>query len=683
MCFPGRVENADGGIQAAISRFYNSDLVQLAIAALIALNFLIALIEAEFNWEWLDTAGKVLTVTFAVELVVNFVGSAFWRFWRSGWNWFDTCVVGVSLAELFFPELPGVTSLRLFRAFRVVRIFKRLKSLRRVCNSLFAAIPQVGNIMLLMCLIMGIWSVLAVDFFGGAMPEEFGTTARAYMSFFQIMTFDSWISKIVRTAVLTRSSPGEQALSALLFFSFAIVVGLLLMNIVIVVLFDTYIRQDFEAAVLTAAPGRGGASSVATGVAREKRASQAPKSFILERFRPPQRQRASTSAMSTATLGSRASQTQKQLWVEEAEKTIYAHFAKVEAVLHPELPSSRQWLRDAKTNGVLNSRSYLAGKIERRQGRLPYQRKVAAWYNNVATQYIVAFLIFANFGCALVEAQVQDPARGFSDLFKILEYIFTGLFAAELIFNMYGHFFFSFWESPWNWFDFVVVVSSVVSLAVPDMPGITVLRLFRAFRVFRLFKRLKSLQLVVTGLFASLRDAFAVVCILALLTGIWSVLAVDFLGEDYDELFGSFCKAMLTWVQVMTYDAWASEIMGPILEQHPNYWWMYMLFFAYLFMTSMLLLSVVIAILLDKYLMATNPPKLHLDDAKIAVEKLTDAVTQRVAPLSSNPHPERCGRHDCNGPWAAQQEISAVRSPQRTPVVSRRAHSRPRGNRGR
>jgi hypothetical protein len=46
---------------------------------------------------------------------------------------------------------------------------------------------------------------------------------------------------------------------------------------------------------------------------------------------------------------------------------------------------------------------------------------------------------------------------------------------------MYGSWWCLFWQSGWNWFDFIIVLISLISLVLSGLPGISVLRLFRAF----------------------------------------------------------------------------------------------------------------------------------------------------------------------------------------------------------
>jgi hypothetical protein len=49
-----------------------------------------------------------------------------------------------------------------------------------------------------------------------------------------------------------------------------------------------------------------------------------------------------------------------------------------------------------------------------------------------------------------------------------------------------------------NIFDLIVVIVSLVSVGIDNVPGLSVLRLMRAFRVLRLFARLASLRQVRT-----------------------------------------------------------------------------------------------------------------------------------------------------------------------------------------
>ena len=102
----------------------------------------------------------------------------------------------------------------------------------------------------------------------------------------------------------------------------------------------------------------------------------------------------------------------------------------------------------------------------------PYMRKVAAWYNSNLVQYSVAVVIFASYGIAIVNSQLLPPPGSDSEYYmKLAEWIFTSIFALELAVNLFGHWFWPFFNCTWNCFDFLVVGCSVVSLIIPALPG--------------------------------------------------------------------------------------------------------------------------------------------------------------------------------------------------------------------
>ena len=109
-------------------------------------------------------------------------------------------------------------------------------------------------------------------------------------------------------------------------------------------------------------------------------------------------------------------------------------------------------------------------------GRTMPQRVVAHFYNAPATQLTVAVLIFANFVVSTVQAQML-PSEGSAatHVFTQLEWVFNMVFLVELVVNMFGHWFWLFWGSAWNWFDFIIVAVSLIALLLPNLPGIQVL----------------------------------------------------------------------------------------------------------------------------------------------------------------------------------------------------------------
>jgi len=241
------------------------------------------------------------------------------------------------------------------------------------------------------------------------------------------------------------------------------------------------------------------------------------------------------------------------------------------------------------------------------------QEAIYFWYQAPKVQFFVAGLIFANFIVSALAAQIipniesksKYPTR--EKIFSTFDAAFAWVFTVELVINMWGSFWWFFWKSGWNIFDFVIVGISLLAMYVPKLPGITVLRLFRAFRVFRLFKRVPELKKIIEGVLNSLPGVGNAFIVLGLLMGIWSIMGVEFFSpHEYstsNENFGNFFKAMLSLFQIMTFDSWSSGIAWDICMKYPL---ASVYFVSYVFLAGIVMANVVVAILLNKFLEASE-----------------------------------------------------------------------------
>lgn len=269
----------------------------------------------------------------------------------------------------------------------------------------------------------------------------------------------------------------------------------------------------------------------------------------------------------------------------------------------------RKWLRRTMTDVVSVSFSHRS---------LPGQNWVKQYYETPKVQVGVAGLIFGNFIVSATAAQILPEKGELADVvFYYFDWFFNAAFLIELLWNMYGNFFLSFWKSGWNVFDFFIVGVSVTSLVFPDLPGVGVLRLFRAFRVFRLFKRIKSLRLIIVGVVMSLEGVMNAFIVLLLFLMIWGIMGVDFFGDDFEEQYGSFYVASLTQFQILTLDSWASGVARPIMDKLGPFHAIF--FITYVFINSIMMVNVVVAILLDKFVAAMK--NMEDEDKEEAADK--------------------------------------------------------------
>lgn len=116
------------------------------------------------------------------------------RFFRHGWNIFDTLIVILAL----IPSSGGLAVLRALRILRVLRVIAIAPSIRRVVEGFVIALPGMTSVFLLMGMLFYIGSVMATKLFGESFDLWFGTLGRSGYSLFQIMTLESWSMGIVR-----------------------------------------------------------------------------------------------------------------------------------------------------------------------------------------------------------------------------------------------------------------------------------------------------------------------------------------------------------------------------------------------------------------------------------------------------------------------------------------------------
>ena len=136
---------------------------------------------------------KALLAVFCVEVLLKLI---VYRtgFARDGWRVFDFIVVAIALV----PAAGALSVLRAFRVLRVLRLVSIIPAMRNVVTGLFAAMPGIGSIGLLLMIVYYVFAVMATKLFGASFPDWFGSIAASFYSLFQIMTLESWSMGIVR-----------------------------------------------------------------------------------------------------------------------------------------------------------------------------------------------------------------------------------------------------------------------------------------------------------------------------------------------------------------------------------------------------------------------------------------------------------------------------------------------------
>jgi len=294
------------------------------------------------------------------------------------------------------------------------------------------------------------------------------------------------------------------------------------------------------------------------------------------------------------------------------------------------------------------SRSTRSSQVEKAPAPdlLPHQSAVLAFYTHAYVQIPVALAIVANFIVIIVEKEI-DPYppeyQLYATFWENMDWMFNFIFLAELLLNMYGKFMRNFWRDPWNIFDFIVVLSGILMMAGALQGAWKNLKVLRPLRVFRLFKRIESLNKIITALFRAIPGVINAFVIMLIFMSIYAVLAVEYFssfgvkgsfntsqqrgsppysefsavavssysmrelvyGQEY---YGSFFKALYTLFQVLTGESWSEAVVRPLLmgsdDNSVSPGVVALFFVSFIVLTQIVLVNVVVAVLLDKFVLS-------------------------------------------------------------------------------
>lgn len=149
---------------------------------------------------WLEVMDRGITYAFAFEILLKLFVYRL-TFFKSGWNWFDFIVVGISMV----PGGQGFSVLRAMRVLRVLRLLHVVPMMRRITEALLKALPGMGAIVAVLALLTYVYAVMATNMYGNTSNEEvlelFGDLPRSAYSLFQVMTMDGWRFEVVQKVV--------------------------------------------------------------------------------------------------------------------------------------------------------------------------------------------------------------------------------------------------------------------------------------------------------------------------------------------------------------------------------------------------------------------------------------------------------------------------------------------------
>jgi hypothetical protein len=152
-----------------------------------------------------EIINDIFTLIFTAEAAIRLIGIGFRNYFKDEWNLFDFIVAAGSLFSILISSntnfsIRFTTILRAFRILRLLRLLKRGgKSLYMIFNTFVITMQSLANIGGLLLLIMYIYSIIGMIYFGevkrnGYMGDyiNFETFWNAFITLFSVATVDTW-----------------------------------------------------------------------------------------------------------------------------------------------------------------------------------------------------------------------------------------------------------------------------------------------------------------------------------------------------------------------------------------------------------------------------------------------------------------------------------------------------------
>jgi voltage-gated sodium channel len=206
-------------------------------------------------------------------------------------------------------------------------------------------------------------------------------------------------------------------------------------------------------------------------------------------------------------------------------------------------------------------------------------------FNNVIIGIIVMNSI-------VIGMQTSDRiVAAFGSVLDVLDTLFLTIFVMELMARMiaYGS---GFVKRPWSVFDFIVVGIALT----PGAEAFSVVRALRILRALRLISQVPTMRVVVEALLRSLPGLGSTAILLMLIFYVGGVMTTVLFKSAFPEFFGDLGSSIYSLFQIMTLESWSMGIVRPVMVEYPYAW---MFFVPFVIITSILVLNLVVAIVVD------------------------------------------------------------------------------------
>uniref|UniRef100_A0A8D3AQH2 Voltage-dependent L-type calcium channel subunit alpha n=1 Tax=Scophthalmus maximus TaxID=52904 RepID=A0A8D3AQH2_SCOMX len=292
----------------------------------------------------------------------------------------------------------------------------------------------------------------------------------------------------------------------------------------------------------------------------------------------------------------------------------------------------------------------------------PSQLKFWKIINSSQFEYIMFVLILGN--TLTLAIQHYEQSKTFTSVMDILNMIFTVVFTIEMIIKLLALRAHHYFIDPWNSFDALIVVGSVLDIAVSEFSvresgkvSITFFRLFRVLRLVKLLSKGEGIRTLLWTFVKSLQALPYVGLLIAMIFFIYAVIGMQTFGkvavDDDTHInrncnFQTFFMAVLVLFRCATGEQW-QEIMlaalpgrrcDPESDTEPGEEFTcgsnlsYIYFISFFMLCAYLIINLFIAVIMDNFEYLTRDWTVlgthHLDEFKRVWSDYDPEATGRI-----------------------------------------------------
>lgn len=501
--FRGGLEKASWTVERVIeSKYFNIGMTTAVVINTIVLAIYHYKIDPVLKLT-LDNINLFFTVLFAVEMMLKMAGLGLVRYFRSHMNLFDCIVVSLSLVEVTFLSGSGLSALRAFRVLRtfrvlrVARVFRYLLYLHQLMRIIEKSIMTLIYMGILIFLFLVVFSLLGMQLFGGHFDFQDGRPRanfddfdHAFLTSFQLLTMENWF-QVLHSGM--RTDLGYWA--ALYFMVFIFFGNFVLLNLFLAIMLNSFVEtmkeKEFD---------RDTGELLEEGLVD---ISSAKKNRLSHLLKEMNRQHSLDSESASGSMDDFLSAKKMRTLLEDQE-------------------CMKSWNVFSKTSKVRVFCYNLTNSMQ------------FEWF-------IVLLILVSSLKLIWETYLINEPADSTKTyVSQSLDILFTVLFTAEFVLKSISKGFImdkgTYMREGWNQLDFVIVLTSLFDLCLPDFnfPIVKIFRLLRVLRPLRFISHNQSMKIIVSALVESLGALANVTVVVLIVFLIFAILGVSLMaGKMY------------------------------------------------------------------------------------------------------------------------------------------------------